>query len=159
MRTSPRKRSSAGFVVGDGFGQEFERDRLVERQIVGAVDLAHAALAEHGDDAVAAAEQFAGSEAALRARELEDMRLVRAAVAAGRAIRHGLRGERIDRDGRAAGCAETAGGLRCRSWSTGPSTIVYDGLESKISGAARDEYFLRAWRWRFARRARDRWAA
>ena len=51
-----------------GFGQELERDRLVEREIVGAVDLAHAALAEHRDDAVPSAEQFAGSESALRPR-------------------------------------------------------------------------------------------
>ena len=54
-------------VVRDGFGEELERDRLVEREVVGAVDLAHPAFAEHGDDAVASAEQLAGSEPSLRA--------------------------------------------------------------------------------------------
>ena len=54
-------------VVRDGFRQELERDRLVEDEVVGAVDLAHPAFAEHGDDAVAAAEQFARSEPSLRA--------------------------------------------------------------------------------------------
>ena len=45
--------------------QELQRDRLTELQIVGAVDLAHAAAAEAADDAVAAAEEGAGREAAV----------------------------------------------------------------------------------------------
>ena len=45
--------------------QELQRDRLTELQIVGAIDLAHAAAAEPPDDAVAAAEERAGLEAAV----------------------------------------------------------------------------------------------
>ena len=44
-------------------GQELERDRLAELQVVGAVDLAHAAAAEQADDAIAAAEDRARREA------------------------------------------------------------------------------------------------
>ena len=47
-------------VVRRGLGQKLERDRLVERQVVGAINFAHAALSEQGDDAVAAAQQNAG---------------------------------------------------------------------------------------------------
>ena len=51
--------------VGRGFdGQEFERHRLAQHQVGGAIDLAHAAAAEQSDDAVAAAQQSAGDEAA-----------------------------------------------------------------------------------------------
>ena len=89
-------------VVRDRLGQKLERHRLVERQVVGAVDLAHAALAEHGDDAVAPAEQFSGSEAALRPRTGR-----RAARPSRRAARNGLGCERIG----AAGRADTAGAL------------------------------------------------
>ena len=46
------------------FGQEFQRDGLAEREVGGAIDFAHAAAAEQGDDAIAAAEQRAGEEAA-----------------------------------------------------------------------------------------------
>ena len=53
-------------VVGDVGGQELQRDRLAELQVVGAVDLAHAAAAEQADDAVAAGEQGAGREAPVR---------------------------------------------------------------------------------------------
>ena len=45
-------------------GKELERDRLVEGQIVGAVDLAHPALPEQAEDAVAAREHGAGGKAA-----------------------------------------------------------------------------------------------
>ena len=48
-------REPAG-VGGERFGQELERHRLAERQIVGAIDLAHAAAAEQADDAIAAGE-------------------------------------------------------------------------------------------------------
>ena len=89
-------------MVRDRLGQKFERHRLVERQVVGAVDLAHAALAEHGDDAVAPAEQFSGSEAALRPGTGR-----RAAGPSRRAARNGLGCERIG----AAGRAETARAL------------------------------------------------
>ncbi len=43
-------------------GQELERDRLAELQVVGAVDLAHAAAAEQPDDAVALGEHGPGRE-------------------------------------------------------------------------------------------------
>ncbi len=43
-----------GLVLAEEGGEKFEGDRLVEREIVGAVDLAHAAAAEKFDDAVAA---------------------------------------------------------------------------------------------------------
>ena len=36
------------------FGQELQRDRLIERQVVGAIDLAHAAATEQRDQAIAA---------------------------------------------------------------------------------------------------------
>ena len=51
-------------VVGAGIGQELESDGLGEREIGGAVDFAHAAAAEQGDDAVASGDQGAGDEAA-----------------------------------------------------------------------------------------------
>ena len=47
-------------IVVDFRGQELERDRLRQLEIVGAIHLAHAAAAETPDDAVAAAEQGAG---------------------------------------------------------------------------------------------------
>ena len=40
-------REARGIAI-HGLGQELERDRLAELQVVGAVDLAHAALAERG---------------------------------------------------------------------------------------------------------------
>ena len=46
------------------FGQEFQRDGLAQRQVRGAVDFAHAAAAQQSEDAVTAAEQRAGKEAA-----------------------------------------------------------------------------------------------
>ena len=54
-------RQARGIAI-DVRRQELQRDRLPELQIVGAIDLAHAAAAEAADDAVAAAEQRAGSE-------------------------------------------------------------------------------------------------
>ena len=44
--------------------QELQRDRLAELQVVGAVDLAHAAAAEQADHAIAAADERAGQEPA-----------------------------------------------------------------------------------------------
>jgi hypothetical protein len=49
-------------VGGDSGRQELERDRLVERQVVGAVNLAHSAAAEKRDEAVASGDDRAGSE-------------------------------------------------------------------------------------------------
>jgi hypothetical protein len=41
-------------IVARGFvGKKFQSDTLAERQIIRAVDLAHAAFSEQGDDAVA----------------------------------------------------------------------------------------------------------
>ena len=51
-----------GGLAHVGGREELEGDRLVEDQIVGAVDLAHAALAEPSEDAVAAGEHRAGNE-------------------------------------------------------------------------------------------------
>ena len=49
-----------GRIAIDLRRQELERDRLTELQVVGAEDLAHPALAQPADDAVAAAEDRAG---------------------------------------------------------------------------------------------------
>ena len=45
--------------------QELQRDWLAEPQVVGAIHLAHAAPAEHADDAVAAVEHGAGRKASV----------------------------------------------------------------------------------------------
>ena len=55
----------AARVAAERFGQELERDRLAEPQIVGAVDLAHAAAAEQADDAIPAVRGFPGREPAV----------------------------------------------------------------------------------------------
>ena len=52
-------------VAVERFGEELERDRLAELQVVGAIDLAHAAAAEPADDAVTAVEDRAGRKAAV----------------------------------------------------------------------------------------------
>ena len=51
-------------ILFDVARQELERDGLSERQVVGAVDLAHAAAAEEGDHAIAVGEDNAGEVAA-----------------------------------------------------------------------------------------------
>ena len=65
MRDLPR---DAHFVVKarqhpgvprHGFGQKLERHWLIEREIVGAIDLTHTALAEQADDLVARGHQHA----------------------------------------------------------------------------------------------------
>src|SRR5205814_9461349 len=92
-------------VVRHGFGEKLERDRLVEREVVGAVDLAHPALPEHGNNSIASAEQLPGSESSLRAA---------AGVPGGRraalAVRTG-RPRRADGDG-PRGCRIYAGAAR-----------------------------------------------
>jgi hypothetical protein len=55
-------------LVDGAFGQELERDRLIERQIVGAIHLARAAAAEDADQAVAAVDDRPGREAGGRRR-------------------------------------------------------------------------------------------
>ena len=55
-------RQARGIAIDVG-GQELERDRLSELQIVGAVDLAHPAAADAPDDPIAAAEQRSGRKA------------------------------------------------------------------------------------------------
>ena len=55
-------RQARGIAV-DRFGQELQGDLLAELEVVGAIDLAHAALAEPADDAVAVVEQRARLEA------------------------------------------------------------------------------------------------
>src|SRR5260370_5294108 len=54
----------SGFAGVAGRGKEFESDRLIEDQIVGAVDFAHAAAAQEADNAIAAGEHGAGRKAA-----------------------------------------------------------------------------------------------
>ena len=63
MRTSLKKRSRRSASSCSGLGQELQRDRLPELQVVGAVDLAHAAAPDEADDAVALDEERAGVEA------------------------------------------------------------------------------------------------
>jgi len=50
-------------VVGEVIGKELERDGLSELEIVGPVDLAHAAAPQERDDAEAAGEDSARSKA------------------------------------------------------------------------------------------------
>ena len=52
-------------IGADRVGQELQRDRLAEAEVVGAVDLAHAALAEEADDAEPSVEHRTGREAAV----------------------------------------------------------------------------------------------
>ena len=49
----------------DRLGEELQRDLLADLQVVGAIDLAHAAFAKASDDAVAVVEEGAGLEAAV----------------------------------------------------------------------------------------------
>src|SRR6202040_2164732 len=51
-------------VPGQGGGQEFNGHDLAEFEILGAIDFAHAAAAGERDEAVAAHDDLAGSEAA-----------------------------------------------------------------------------------------------
>ena len=51
-------------VGGGGFGQEFQGDRLAEREIGGAVDFAHAAAAQQSRDTIAAGHDGTGQKAA-----------------------------------------------------------------------------------------------
>jgi hypothetical protein len=53
----------ASGMAGEILGQQLQRDGLSELQVVGAVHLAHAALAERRDDAEAAGENGSGFEA------------------------------------------------------------------------------------------------
>jgi len=72
-------------IGGGALGQELQRDRLIEREVVGAVDLAHAAAPQQADDAEAAGEHHArGKSAALADRS----------CCAGSACARGRRGRR-----------------------------------------------------------------
>ena len=51
-------------IAGGFVGKKLHRDGLAERQIVRAVDLAHAAFAQQSDDAVARRDQPSGKESA-----------------------------------------------------------------------------------------------
>ena len=53
-----------GFVRSDALVQELQRDRLIEGEVVGSIDLAHAAAAEQGDQAIAAGDNGTGRETA-----------------------------------------------------------------------------------------------
>ena len=48
-------------IVRERRRQELQRDRLAEPQVVGAIDLAHAAAPEQADDAIAAVEDAPGA--------------------------------------------------------------------------------------------------
>jgi hypothetical protein len=52
-------------IAIDIAGQELQRDRLSELEVIRAVDLAHASASEPADDAVAAAEDGTRREAAV----------------------------------------------------------------------------------------------
>jgi hypothetical protein len=52
-------------VRRDGVGQELERDRLAEHQVLGAIDVAHPAAADERDDAIPRGEQGPRREATL----------------------------------------------------------------------------------------------
>ena len=54
-------------VEREVFGQELQRDALIELEIVGPVNLSHSAAAEQRDDAVAAGKEGSGIEAPCRA--------------------------------------------------------------------------------------------
>ena len=58
-------------------GKKFERDRLAEFQIVGAIDFAHAASAEQTDDAITLGEDVPGTKRAssIESKEIETDRL------------------------------------------------------------------------------------
>ncbi len=63
MRSSLWNCASRASLAGDALGQELQRDRLIEREVVGAVHLAHAAAAEQRDQTIAAGDDGAGCEA------------------------------------------------------------------------------------------------
>jgi hypothetical protein len=54
------KSSNRAWIPAHRRRQEFQGDRLSELQVVGAIDLAHAAAAEETDDAIALGENRAG---------------------------------------------------------------------------------------------------
>jgi hypothetical protein len=56
--------SEGGWIARGHFGQELERDFLAEREVVRAINFAHAAAAKERDYAVTAGEQRAGQKAA-----------------------------------------------------------------------------------------------
>ena len=49
-------------ILGDGFRQEFQRHRLAELEVFGAIDFAHGAASGYGHDAVAVLKDGARSE-------------------------------------------------------------------------------------------------
>ena len=49
-------------ILGDGFRQEFQRHRLAELEVFGAIDFAHGAASGHGHDAVAVLKDGARSK-------------------------------------------------------------------------------------------------
>ena len=61
-------------IGGDALWQELERDRLLEREVVGTVDLAHPAAAEERDQAIARRDDRAWREAARSRSRLSSIR-------------------------------------------------------------------------------------
>jgi hypothetical protein len=61
------KQCQGGFIAAEALGQELQRDRLAELEIVGLVNLAHAAPAEQADYTETLAERSARQEAAVTA--------------------------------------------------------------------------------------------
>ena len=64
LRSRRKTTRADGFIARRLIGQKLQRDALTEGQIVGAINLAHAALAQQRDDAVAAGNQAAGEKSA-----------------------------------------------------------------------------------------------
>src|SRR5258708_39357752 len=56
------------WIISGGFWQELERNRLLEREIVGAVDLTHSTLAQQTSDSIAVGKQRTRRESAFDAR-------------------------------------------------------------------------------------------
>ena len=139
-------------VVGrDAFGQELQGDRLIERQVVGAIHLAHAAAAEQRDQPVAAGDDRAGCQAAgepccrrsVRGRRSDGDVGVRPRRRPWRACpdRHGTGFYRRFQSPRRKPGPGVGAGVRCRSSRAGGHRA---GTSSRrlSSGAVRHESFL-----------------
>ena len=126
MRTSPWKRSSRSGSARRGCRQELQRDRLVQRQVRRAIDLAHPAAAGEADDAVAIAPAAIPAESG-RPRTTRSRRAVAAAAPPPRS-RH-----RRQRAG-----PRTPGRIvRAPGSPRGMPRIAWGGIVAEISGRAR----------------------
>ena len=110
-RGAARRGSGGGILVlGKRRRQQFQRDRLAEFEVIGAVDLAHAAAPEQCDDAVAAASTVPGTKRGVDTLAIERRRAAtRQPLAAGHWLRVPAR--------------------RCRGWSRGAGDPSRRGAE------------------------------